>query len=52
MQKILKIHTVDLEENVSQTDGQTDGQQTDGQMNRTDFIGPLMQSWRFSHVFR
>ena len=24
---------------------------TDGQMNRTDFIGPLPQSWRFDHVF-
>ena len=34
MQKILKIHLVDPEENASQT---TDGQ-TDGQMNRTDFV--------------
>ena len=24
---------------------------TDGQMNRTDFIGPLPQSWRLDHVF-
>ena len=29
---------------------QTD-RQTDGQMKRTDFIEPLPQSWRFSHVF-
>ena len=43
MQKILKIHRVDPEENASQTDGQ---------MNRTDLVGHLMQSWRFSHVFR
>ena len=27
------------------------GRQTDGQMNRTDFIGPLPQRWRFDHVF-
>ena len=25
---------------------------TDGQTDRTDFIGLLPQSWRFSHVFR
>ena len=29
---------------------QTD-RQTDGQTNRTDFIGPLPQGWRFDHVF-
>ena len=37
------------------TDGRTDRQtdrQTDGQMNRTNFIGPLPQGWRFHHVFR
>ena len=43
MQKIQKIHRVDPEENASQKDGQTDGQ-----MNRTDFIGPLLQSRRFN----
>ena len=47
MQKILKIHRVDPEENASQT-----YRQTDGQMNRTNFIGRLPQSWRFSRVFR
>ena len=25
--------------------------QIDRQMNKTDFIGPLLQSWRFNHVF-
>ena len=25
---------------------------SDGQMDRTDFIGLLPQSWRFNHVFR
>ena len=25
--------------------------QPDGQMNRTDFTGPLPQRWRFDHVF-
>ena len=25
--------------------------QTDGQMNWTDLIGPLLQRWRFDHVF-
>ena len=44
MQKIIKIHRVDPGENASQTD-------RDGQMNRTDFIGFLPQSWRFNHVF-
>ena len=29
---------------------QTD-RQTDGETNRTDFIGPLPQGWRFDHVF-
>ena len=43
MQKILKIHRVDPEENASK--------QIDRQMNKTDFIGPLLQSWRFNHVF-
>ena len=38
MQKIKNIHYIDPEKNVSQTD-----RQTDGQMNRTDFIGPLPQ---------
>ena len=44
MQKIIKIHRVDPEENASQTD-------RDGQKNRTDFIGFLPQSGRFNHVF-
>ena len=35
MQKILKIHRVDPEENASQT-----YRQTEEQMNRIDFIGP------------
>ena len=26
--------------------------QTDGQMNRTDFLGPLSQRWRLDHVFQ
>ena len=26
--------------------------QTDGQMNRTDFLGSLLQRWRFDHVFQ
>ena len=47
MQKNKKIHRVDPEENASQTYSETDGQ-----MNRTDFIGLLPQSWRFNHVFR
>ena len=42
MQKILKIHRVDSEENASQPDKQ---------MNRNDFIGFLPQSWWFNHVF-
>ena len=46
MQNVKKIHWVDPEQNVSQT-----GRQTDGQSNRTDFIGPLPQRWRFDHVF-
>ena len=25
--------------------------QTDGHMNWSDFIGPLLQRWRFDHVF-
>ena len=37
MQKIKEIHPVDLEKNVSQTDGQTDVQ-TDIRTNRTNFI--------------
>ena len=28
------------------------GRQTDGQMNWTDFVRPLPQSWRLNHVFR
>ena len=47
MQKIKNIHYVDPEKNVSQTDTQTDGQ-----MTRTDFIGPLPQSWTSDHVFQ
>ena len=47
MQKIKNIHYVDPEKNVSQTDAQADGQ-----MTRTDFIGPLPQSWRSDHVFQ
>ena len=47
MQKIKNIHRLDPVKNVSQTD-----RQTDGQMKRTDFIGPLPQRWRFDHVFR
>ena len=47
MQKIKKIHRVDPEKNVSQTDGQVDGQ-----TNRTDFIGPLSQRWRSDHAFQ
>ena len=39
VQKILKIHRVDPEENTSQT-----FRQADGQMNRTDFKGFLPQS--------
>ena len=42
MQKIKKIHRVNLEKNASQIYGQT---------KRTDFIGPLRQKWRFDHVF-
>ena len=38
---------VDPEKNLSQTDGQTDGQ-----TNWTDFIGPLTQKWSFNHVFQ
>ena len=34
-----------------QTDRQTDGQ-TDGLVNKTEFIGPLPQRWRFDHVFQ
>ena len=44
--KFLKIHRVDPEENASQT-----GRQTDGQMNRTDFIRLLPKSLRFNYVF-
>ena len=46
MQKKLKIHREDLEENASQT-----YRQTDGQMNRIDFTGDLQQSWKLNHVF-
>ena len=47
MQKFKKIHPLDPEKNVSQTD-----RQTDRQMNRTGFIGPLPLRWRFDHVFQ
>ena len=31
----------------------SDGQrQTGGQTNRTDFLGPLPQKWKFDHVFQ
>ena len=30
---------------------QTD-RQTDGLMNKSDFIGHLLQKWRFDHVFQ
>ena len=54
MQKIKNIHRLDTEKNVSQTDRQTDRQagrqagrqtdrQKDGLMNRSNFIGPLLQ---------
>ena len=46
MQKILKIHRVDPEENASPT-----YRQTDGQMSRTNFMALLPQNWRFNHVF-
>ena len=45
MQKIKTIRRVDLEKNASQTNGQTDGQP-----NRTNFIRPLPQRWRFDDV--
>ena len=35
---------------MSQTDGNTD-RQTDGQMNRSDFIGSVPKRWRLDHVF-
>ena len=47
MYKIKKTHLVKR----CVTDGRTD-RQTYGQRNRTDFIGPLPQGWRFDHVFR
>ena len=47
MPKIKNIHWVDPEKNVLQTD-----KQTDGQMNRTDFIGPFPRRWRFDQVFQ
>ena len=46
-QKIKKIHGIDPEKNASQTD-----RQADGQVNRSDFIGPLPQRWRFNHAYR
>ena len=52
MQKIKNIHGVDSEKNV--TDRLTDRQtvrQADGLMNRTNFIGTLLQKWRFDHIF-
>ena len=45
MAKIKKNHSVDSEKNALQAD-----RQTDGQKNRTDFIGPFPQRWRFDHV--
>ena len=52
MQKIKNIHRVDSEKNVTDrlTDRQTD-KQADGLMNRTNFIGTLLQKWRFDHIF-
>ena len=41
------IHWVDPDKNASKTD-----RQTNGQMNRTDYRGPLSQRWRFDHVFQ
>ena len=49
--KKLRMSRVDPAKNVSRTDRQTD-RQKDGLMNRTDFIGPLWQRWRFDHVFQ
>ena len=51
MHKSKNIHRVDPEKNVSQTERQTD-RQTNGQINRTDYIGPFLQKWRFDHVFQ
>ena len=47
------IHYVDPDKNVSdrQTARQADGQ-TDGLINRTDFIGHLRQRQRFDHIFQ
>ena len=45
MQKILKFHCGNPEENASKTD-----EQRDGQVNRTNFIGPLQQRLSFHHV--
>ena len=42
MQKIKKIHQVDPEKNASQID-----RQSDGRMRRTDFIGTLLERWKF-----
>ena len=53
MQKNLKIHRVDPEENATQTDRQMTYGQTYGQMNRTDFIGllhPLIGFSCFSEI--
>ena len=52
MQKIKNIHRVNSEKNVTDrlTDRQTD-KQADGLMNRTNFIGTLLQKWRFDHIF-
>ena len=50
-----ETHRVDPEKNVidrqasRQTSRQTD---KDGLMNSTDFIEPLLQRWRFHHVFQ
>ena len=46
LQKTKKIHRVDPEIKMSQTE-----RQTDGLMNWSDFIEPLQQTWRFDHVF-
>ena len=47
VQKIMKIHVGDPEKNASQTDGQIDEW-----TNRTNFLGPLAQRWRFDRVFK
>ena len=41
----MRTYRLHPEKNVLQTNGQTDGQ-----TNRTDFIGPLSQRWWLDHV--